>query len=75
MTSIKINIHPKTQALLKQKFLALVQNQTQSYLKTHMTTFIIWNIIMKTLTLLIHKNEVEQDEFYDKTNDNLITEE
>ena len=55
-TSIKIKINPKTQALLKKKFLALVQKQTRSELKTHMTIFVIWTIFVKSLTLLIHKN-------------------
>ena len=54
--SIKINIHPKTQALLNQKCLALVQKQTQYYLKTRMNIFIIWTTIIKILTFLIHRN-------------------
>ena len=56
-TSIKIKIHPKTQALLRIKLLALLQKLTQSYLITCMTILTIFKIPMKILTELIHKNK------------------
>ena len=58
--SIKIKIHPNTQALLKQQFLALVKKQTQSDLMTPMTISAIWNMPIKTLTLLINKNSTQK---------------
>ena len=70
-TSIKIKIHPKTQALLRKTFLALVQKKTQSALKTHMTIFIMNN--HHEHTHLIDQQEqdmenkyIDQDEFHDK---------
>ena len=63
-----MKIHPKTQALLKQKLLALIQNLTHSDLMTPMTIFTMWNISMKILTLLIHKKNTWKTMRLNKTN-------
>ena len=56
-TSIKTNIHPKTQALLRLQLLCLVQNWTQYAFMTHMAIFTICKIPINILTLLIHNNK------------------
>ena len=65
-TSIKIEIHTKTQDLLRQQLITLFKQQNHSALKTHMTIFIVCTIIMNTLILLIHKNRTVKQWYWKK---------